>query len=866
MRINWGKVGAFFTAPVSFKSIVASVAGAMLVTTLLARADTNYLGTVFLSDPTTPSRQMTVNADGSINTSGTVSITNPTVGGAVPATANYVAGNQGGLLTGITLTAGNVNVNCASGCSGGSFNNNADAQATSATNGQTAAWLYAWNGASFDRLVNGNGTSAKALRVTLSSDSTGQVAFAAGSTTAVTQATAASLNATVVGNVTPADAAALGTTSIRSYAQGGVYNGTTVDLSREAANGTNSTGTGVPIGALAGNFDDVTPVACTENQFCNLRMGSAGALHVELWQSNGANALAFGGPADGGSNSINTAIFQAWGVIYNGTTWDRMREVANSANTVGTGILASGLMGQCDDTTPTALTENSFGNLRMDCTDHSQTMGGIATTAAPSYSTATARALSLTTAGALRVDGSAVTQPVSITGNQAVNEAQINGVTVLMGNGVTGTGSQRVTISSDNTSNSNPWLVNGAVTPADAKALGTTSVGTYSYTGIYNGTTIDLLREATNSLNSTGVGLPTAQVVGQCDDTTPTALTENSFGNAAIDCVNHGQIVSALVTTGAPSYSTATSRGLSLNTSGGLRVDGSGVTQPVSGTVTAAQATASSLNATVVGTGTFVDQATLQTQTDTVMVGGVNIKEINAVAPLMGNGVTGTGSLRVTLASDTTSNSNAFLVNGNVTPADAKALGTTSIGTYSYMGVYNGTTVDLAREAANSTNSTGTGITAAAQVGQCDDVSPTAITENSFGNARIDCASHAQLVTIVPSLSAGGTTLFTLTLANTTNATNVKAGPGQVYSISGFNMSSATPVWISLYDNVGTPTCGTNIKQQFLIPGSTTGAGFVYDFATPKSFPTGIAFCATTGIAGTVAPAATTYVLNVDYK
>ena len=41
------------------------------------------------------------------------------------------------------------------------------------------------------------------------------------------------------------------------------------------------------------------------------------------------------------------------------------------------------------------------------------------------------------------------------------------------------------------------------------------------------------------------------------------------------------------VTTAAPSYTTGNMNALSLNTSGGLRVDGSGVTQPVSGTVTA---------------------------------------------------------------------------------------------------------------------------------------------------------------------------------------------------------------------------------------------------------------------------------------
>lgn len=44
----------------------------------------------------------------------------------------------------------------------------------------------------------------------------------------------------------------------------------------------------------------------------------------------------------------------------------------------------------------------------------------------------------------------------------------------------------------------------------------------------------------------------------------------------------------------------------------------------------------------------------------------VDIGLINAVTPLMGNGVTGTGSLRVTLASDNTANSNPFLVGGQV--------------------------------------------------------------------------------------------------------------------------------------------------------------------------------------------------------
>ena len=48
-----------------------------------------------------------------------------------------------------------------------------------------------------------------------------------------------------------------------------------------------------------------------------------------------------------------------------------------------------------------------------------------------------------------------------------------------------------------------------------------------------------------------------------------------------------GELAMAAVTAASPSYTTAKSSPLSLNTSGGLRVDGSGVTQPVSGAVTA---------------------------------------------------------------------------------------------------------------------------------------------------------------------------------------------------------------------------------------------------------------------------------------
>lgn len=57
---------------------------------------------------------------------------------------------------------------------------------------------------------------------------------------------------------------------------------------------------------------------------------------------------------------------------------------------------------------------------------------------------------------------------VALPANQSVNVSQINAVTPLMGNGVTGTGSQRVTIASDNTA----FSVNATLTAETTKAIG----------------------------------------------------------------------------------------------------------------------------------------------------------------------------------------------------------------------------------------------------------------------------------------------------------------------------------------------------------------------------------------------------------
>lgn len=85
-----------------------------------------------------------------------------------------------------------------------------------------------------------------------------------------------------------------------------------------------------------------------------------------------------------------------------------------------------------------------------------------------------------------------------------------------------------------------------------------------------------------------------------------------------------------------------------------------------------------------------------------VLAGGVsssvyqgNVKQINGVIPLMGNGVTGTGSQRVTIASDNT----AFSVNATLSAETTKVIGTVNQGTspwVSNISQWNGGTVTAA--------------------------------------------------------------------------------------------------------------------------------------------------------------------------
>lgn len=244
--------------------------------------------------------------------------------------------------------------------------------------------------------------------------------------------------------------------------------------------------------------------------------------------------------------------------------------------------------------------------------------GGAVTTAAPTYTTGNLGALSLTTGGLLRVDGSGVTQPISGT--------------------VAATQSGTWTVQPGNTANTTPWLAtinqggnSATVTASNALKIDGSAVtqpvsGTVtanqggSWTVTANAGTGNFNVVGTASDNSTNSTAKLPVLPARANTSAPTWTDGNQVplsvdtagalrvtgsitaNNASVSTTGTAPPGSATyiggsVTTAAPTYTTGQMNALSLTTGGLLRVDGSGTTQPVSGTVTVTQSTPANLRA-----------------------------------------------------------------------------------------------------------------------------------------------------------------------------------------------------------------------------------------------------------------------------
>jgi hypothetical protein len=342
------------------------------------------------------------------------------------------------------------------------------------------------------------------------------------------------------------------------------------------------------------------------------------------------------------------------------------------------------------------------------------------------------------------ITANAGTGTFNIQSNASVNVAQIAGTTTSVNNGTVDAGTIRVTLAS----NSTGQLV---------LAAGSATIGSLTANQSVN---VAQIAGSTISTAATGV-----QLVGVADGA-GNKITTNSITYTA----KFGLDSNLLGTLGT-----------AFSTAGKVDVKGA------DGDVFVRQATGSNLNANV----------TLQTQTDTVMVGGVNIKEINAVTPLMGNGTTGTGSQRVTLASDSTGIANyGHGATGSAVPAGA-----------TYIGGNAATALPTAATAGNLT-----GIMTdkyARQVALISTIRDLVVTQTTTISAS---TSETTIGTAVASVFLD---LIMIIASNTSTATNTRID---------FRDTTAGSVLFSLQSNGGQPPIGFSLATP--IPQTTVNTNW----------------------------------------
>jgi len=268
-------------------------------------------------------------------------------------------------------------------------------------------------------------------------------------------------------------------------------------------------------------------------------------------------------------------------------------------------------------------------------------------------------------ATALKVDGSAVTQPVSGTitanagsGTFTVSDQHSNNTTDYD----TGAGTQTMTMYGIALPATGGSVAGGTATnPVRTDPTGTTAQpvsGTVAATqsGTWTVQPGNTANTTAWKVDGSAVTQPVSGTVTSNIGTTNGLALDTSINGVIVSQASttsgeKGPLIQGAVTTASPTYTTAQTNPLSLTTAGALRVDASATTQPVSGTVTANAGTNMSTAALALETGGNL--ATLAGAVTSAKVQS-NVAQINGVAPLMGNGVSGTGAQRVTIASDST--------------------------------------------------------------------------------------------------------------------------------------------------------------------------------------------------------------------
>lgn len=145
---------------------------------------------------------------------------------------------------------------------------------------------------------------------------------------------------------------------------------------------------------------------------------------------------------------------------------------------------------------------------------------------------------------------------------------------------------------------------------------------------------------------------------------------------------------------------------------------------------------------------------------------------------------------------------------------------------------------------------------------------------NIFRNTAIAWVLLALVCNVLPaasqSLPTKGANQLSAIAPNNTTGVVVKATPGVITGIQVGGIGSA-PAYLKLYDKATAPTGSDTPVKRILIPAAATAANgqmIAIDAPVGIKFAAGISYRVTTGIADndTTAPAASTFLINIDYN
>lgn len=110
-----------------------------------------------------------------------------------------------------------------------------------------------------------------------------------------------------------------------------------------------------------------------------------------------------------------------------------------------------------------------------------------------------------------------------------------------------------------------------------------------------------------------------------------------------------------------------------------------------------------------------------------------------------------------------------------------------------------------------------------------------------------------QLLIGAQAVPVGGCLPGVFVLANSNNATVVKASPGNLYNIQVFNLTG-TLFYLKFYNKTTSPAPATDsalLVKVIVVPANSSGAGVAIDFSTPIFFSTGIALAVVANVSNT---------------